>query len=584
MNENLQRGSIYVNLLKFKYKNNVNETLLSLNIKIDSGEFIGLMGRTGAGKTTSLMLLNGLIPHFIEGDFEGDVITNTMNTKRYRIQTLARFAGLVLQDPETQIFGITLENDVAFGPANLGFDRKKISDVVKNSLKAVGLEGYEKRITSELSGGEKQRLAIAGVLAMEPEILILDEPTSELDPEGKFEIYNLLYNLNREKGVTIIISGHDSDEMLSYTDRIIVLENGMKVLDDNPKQLFKDVSLTQKLGLNPPETAIISNSLSKYCLINENLTTLKNEELISLVKNKFNGTKIKITSKNQSFTSPITPVIIETKNLTFSYQEKMNVLSGINLKIYAGEFVALIGKNGAGKTTFSKHLNGLLRPKVGQVFINSRNIYSTTTSQLSKEVGYVFQNPDHQIFSASVYDEIEFGLKKMNLSETDKSQRISEALSQVGLEGFQDRHPFTLGKGERQKLAFATVVAMKPKILIIDEPTTGQDLDGINKMMAMLKELYLSGYTIIMITHNMDIAAKYADRIIVFSNGKIVKDGPPNVVFYDFEILKSASISPPLCASFANQLRESGYKNYPVTSNEFISDLIVQFDGEGNVN
>ena len=584
MFEALERGSLKVDLLRFKYENSLTDIFNALDFKIEKGEFVGLMGRTGAGKTTLMMLLNGLIPHFIEGDFEGNVIANTMNTQRYRVQTMARFIGLVLQDPETQIFGITVEKDVAFGPSNLAFGKEKIREVVGKSLKAVGLEGYEKRMTSELSGGEKQRLAIAGVLAMEPEILVLDEPTSELDPAGREEIYKLLSGLKKKGDITILVSGHDTEEMLEYADRIIVLDNGQKVWEGNPKTLFKDVVLTKRIGIRPPEVAEIGNCLKECGLLNQDSIFINKNEFLQFTKSHFTSFKISNNGLEKDYSIKNTPTSIETKDLSFNYRQKNSALKELNIKIQKGEFVALIGKNGAGKTTFSKQLNGLLRPTSGTVFINGNDISQLTTAQLSKEVGYVFQNPDHQIFSATVYDEVEFGLKKMNLSEKIRSTRINSALEFVGLEKFKNRHPFTLGKGERQKLAFATVLAMEPKILIIDEPTTGQDWDGTNKMMVMLDKLHKHGHTILMITHNMLLAAEYADRVIVFSNGKVLLDGPPEKVFYESEILKSASITAPDCVTLAGKLRSAGYKNYPVTINELQNDLLEQLAWKGNVN
>lgn len=584
MFEELERGSLKVDLLQFKYKNSLTNIFNSLNFKIEKGEFVGLMGRTGSGKTTAMMLLNGLIPHFIEGEFKGNVFANSMNTQRYRIQTMARFIGLVLQDAETQIFGITVERDVAFGPSNLSFGKEKIQEVVSKSLKAVGLDGYEKRITSELSGGEKQRLAIAGVLAMEPEILVLDEPTSELDPVGRGEIYKFLSGIKEKGEVTILVSSHDTEDMLEYADRIIVLDNGQKVWEGNPTILFKDVIHAKKMGIRPPEIAEIGTHFQTHKLLVRDSVFINKNEFLQFAKNKFTSFENFNKNSKKSYSINNNLVAIETKELSFNYQQKNSVLKDLNIKIHKGEFVALIGKNGAGKTTFSKHLNGLLRPTSGSIFINGNDISQVTTAQLSKEVGYIFQNPDHQIFSATVYDEVEFGLKKMNLLETERSVRINTALEFVGLEKFKNRHPFTLGKGERQKLAFATVLAMEPKILIIDEPTTGQDWDGTNKMMEMLNKLHEQGHTILMITHNMLLAAEYANRIIVFSNGKVVLDGPPEVVFYKSDILKSAAITAPDCVVLAEELRRTGYKNYPITVNELQNDLLEQLIRKGNVN
>ncbi|MDP4190881.1 MAG: energy-coupling factor transporter ATPase [Bacteroidota bacterium] len=583
-----ERGSVIVEVDHYKYSNAVADTLKGLNFSISKGEFIGLMGRTGAGKTTSLMLLNGLIPHFFEGDFKGKVLANTMNTQRYRIQTLARFIGLVMQDTETQIFGITVEKDVAFGPSNLRYGKEKIHELVGKSLKAVGLSGYEKRITTELSGGEKQRLTIAGVLAMEPEILVLDEPTSELDPEGRLEIYKLLSSLRKENEVTIIISGHDSEEMLQFTDKILVLEHGSICWQGKPGELFSDVKLTESFGIRPTEVSEIRDHLSSNGQ-KENLPVCNSiDQLVEYISQSYcfkpssnlalNSTAIKNSSQSDR------PVVIKAVDLNFLYTSSKIALRNINLEIHKGEFVALIGKNGAGKTTFSKHLNGLLRPSFGDVFINGRNIKTVSTSELSKEVGYVFQNPDHQIFSSTLWDEVEYGLKNLGISENDRKTRVMEALKFVGLEELKERHPFTLGKGERQKLAVATILAMETEILVIDEPTTGQDWEGTKRMMTMMEKLHKRGHTILAITHNMRLAAEYANRVIVFANGQIVLDGPPEEVFYEQEKLQKASVTPPESAIIGNRLRSYGLEDFPVTISALVDQLCQKSHGEINVN
>lgn len=577
MDSELKRGSVLVDLLRYKYESGINDTLGKLNFKIEKGELVGLMGRTGAGKTTTLMLLNGLIPNFFEGEFEGKVISNTMNTTRYRVQTLARFIGLVMQDPETQIFGITVEKDIAFGPSNLAYGKEKIQEVVSKSLKAVGLQGFENKLTSELSGGEKQRVAIASVLAMEPEIIVLDEPTSELDPKGRDEIYTLISELRRKENITIIISGHDTEEVLNYTDRVIVLDGGIIVWDGKPVNLFKDVALCQRFGIRPPEIAELSYYLAERGIIPSESVFLDKNEMAKCIFSGFRFKDNQAALNGSPHAGSNKKVVIETNDLSFLYRKEKHALHNINLKIHEGEFVALIGKNGAGKTTFAKHLNGLLRPSSGHVFINGKDIKSLSTSYLSREVGYVFQNPDHQIFSATVWDEIEFGLRNIGISDTEKEKRITSVLEFVGLADSKHRHPFTLGKGERQKLAVATILAMEPEILVIDEPTTGQDWNGTQRMMEMMEKLHQKGHTVLAITHNMRLAAEYADRIIVFSEGKVALDGSPEEVFYRQEILESASITPPDSVLMAKEFSKYGYMGNPVSVEDLKKDIMEKF-------
>ncbi|MEJ2635359.1 MAG: energy-coupling factor transporter ATPase [Calditrichia bacterium] len=565
-----ERGTVLFDVEKYNYPQSQADTLTSLHFFIEKGDIVGLMGPTGAGKTTSLMLTNGLIPHFLEGNLEGNVIANSMDTKRYRIQTLSSFIGLVLQDPETQIFGITVEKDVAFGPSNLKYDKEKIQKSISDTLKSVGLAGYEKRLTAELSGGEKQRLAIAGVLAMQPEILVLDEPTSELDPEGRLGIFKLLAELKQTRNVTVLVSAHDSEEILQFVRKLIVLNNGGIAWQGAPDRLFKDIPLTKKLGIRPPEIAEIGHELSKIGIFKKEDIPLTLDDarrrLSEILKAKTPVDQEEPKSPLKQDRKPV----IEISSLHYSYGKKHPALKGLNLEIYEGEFVALIGKNGAGKTTFSKHLNGLLRPTSGEIKIYGKNIAGLSIGELSKSVGYVFQNPDHQIFSSSVREEIEYGLRSYNISEEEKRKRVADAIEFVGLTGFEKRHPFTLGKGERQKLAVATVLAMEPQILVIDEPTTGQDWSGTQQMMKMIRQLHQKQHTILIITHDMRIAAEYADRVIVFSNGQIELDGIPSRVFSQIDKLKACSVSPPLSAVLAHQLQPYGMPGGIVTIYEIV--------------
>lgn len=576
-NQNVERGSVVINVEEYTYADNNRPTLKELKLNIKKGEMVGIMGRTGAGKTSTLMLLNGLIPHFYEGDLKGSVTANTMNTQRYRVQTLSRFIGLVLQDPETQIFSLTVDKDVAFGPSNLAFEREKIKEAVTNSLKGVGLSGYENRMTTGLSGGEKQRVAIAGVLAMNPEILVLDEPTSELDPIGKKEVYDLLTTLRKETNVTIIISGHDSEEMMRYVDRLIVLNDGKIAWEGEPKDLFKNIPLTIELGICPPEIMEIGYLLSQGGYIKEEKIFSSLDECAEALSQKI------IPSKNEnkvfkSVNKKNSDVVIEAKNLTYWYDKGKTVLDNVNVTIHKGEFVALIGKNGAGKTTFSKHLNGLLRPASGQIIINGKNTANMSVANLSREVGYVFQNPDHQIFAASVKEEIEYGLKTFGFSQSEREERVKNVLKFVGMENYEHRHPFSLGKGERQKLAVSTILAMQPDILVIDEPTTGQDWEGTLRMMKMLKELNEAGHTIFTITHDMRLAAEFADRVIVFAAGKIILDGKPSEVFKQTELLEKCFVTPPQAALLSQKLKSFGISDDLITVSELVDEIKQQLN------
>lgn len=570
---------IRIENLSYKYEKAEEKALQELNLAIPKGSSVVIMGPTGAGKTTLILTLNGIIPQFFEGTFEGKVLVNDLNTTRYRVQTLTRYVGVVLQDPDTQIFGITVKDDVAFGPSNLGMEKEEILKRIKEALRVVRMEGYEDRITGELSGGEKQRLAVAGVLAMKPLIYALDEPTSELDPLGRGEIFDTLRRLQRDEELTTVLVEHSSEDVSDWADEVVVLNQGNIAWRGLPQTLFTDGDLTERLGVKQPPVSRLGWKLFRKGLIQQKDIPLNLDQAEKTIRTLVSArVRSRETVRQEDFERELQDTsgegiqareetqgkgetIIEAKNLTHVYPNGIVALTDVNLKIERGDFVALVGQNGAGKTTLVKHFNGLLRPTQGKAVIQNQETTKCTIGDLARTVGYVFQNPDHQIFSSSVKDEISYGLRNLGLSETEINSRTKEALSFVGLEGKEDSHPLNLGKGERQKLAVASILAMQPEVIIIDEPTTGLDWRGALQMMEMVKQLHQQGHTIILIGHDMNLVADYAHRVIVMGGGEILADGSPQEVFGQVEILKKAFLKPPQITQLAINLADLGFPN-----------------------
>jgi energy-coupling factor transporter ATP-binding protein EcfA2 len=580
---------IEVDSLSYKYPKGPTYSLKDVNFQVDSPRFVAIMGPTGAGKTTLAMTLNGLIPQLFEGDLEGYISVMGMDTQRFRVQTLVSKVGLVMQDPETQIFGITVKEDVAFGPGNMGLDAKKIRERIDDSLRIVRLTGYEDRFTSELSGGEKQRLAIAGILAMDPEILVLDEPTSELDPLGREEIYKAIDNLQRERNLTILAVEHSSEDVAERADEVIVVNSGAVVWRGYPRDLFCNVPLTREFGIRPPQVCEFGWKLHELGYIKSSdvpLTIAEAAELartllapaLGHLRSQPPVAPTPTASTQSSPPAPMTqsdtlrkpPAAVLVKDLEHNYGS-IKALRGVNLEIAKGAFVALIGQNGAGKTTLVKHFNNLLKPTRGTVYIDGIDTTGQTIGSLSRRVGYVFQNPDHQIFCSTVREEVGYGLRHSGLLEEEAAQRVQAVLEFVNLQGVADRHPFTLGKGERQRLAVASVLAMRPNILVIDEPTTGQDWIGAEHMMGLVKNLHESGHTIIMITHDMRIVAEYAERVVVMHRGRIVADGTPSEVFSQRDMLREAYLTPPQISQLATELEDLGMPSGITTVDEAVA-------------
>lgn len=565
----MANNAIEIKDLSFTYKNSDVEVLKDVNLSIEEGKFTVIMGRTGAGKTTLAMLPNGIIPQLVEGTVKGTIIAAGKDSSKYRVQTMAREIGLVLQDPETQIFGRTVDEDTAFGPRNYLVPRDEIKERIKSALNKVRLDGYEKRQTSQLSGGEKQRLAIAGILAMDPSIIILDEPTSELDPIGREEIYSTMVSLQKDQKKTVVAVEHSSQEISEKADSIVVLSDAHVVWLGSPKDFFRELDLVERYGIKPLPVSKVGWELYKKGFIAKEEIPLSVDDAYALVVKLLDGRKLGFSpaeAPRQERTK-----LIEVNDVHYQYDKAKEALKGVSFDIYEGDYVALIGQNGAGKTTLAKHFNSLFKPTSGRILVCGKDTRNEEPNTLAEQIGYVFQNPDNQIFSTSVYKEMEYGLKALKLSEEEMSKRIHEIAKLLDIEKVLEEHPFSLGKGERQRVAVASILVLKPKILVVDEPTTGQDWDGIQNMMKLIDELHANGTTIVMITHDMDVVATHANRVIVMAKGSMVADGSVRDVFKQEKALKDAYVARPQIPELSERL---GLESMTLTAQELGDALI----------
>jgi energy-coupling factor transporter ATP-binding protein EcfA2 len=540
---------IQITNLSFSYRNSNTKTLDGINLNLNEGEMVAVMGRSGAGKSTLCRCINGIIPNFIKGDLTGTIEILGEPIKDKHIYQVAQNVGLVFQDFESQLFSTSVELEVAFGPENLAIPRDEIKQRINYALKAVGLEGFEKRQPYALSGGEKQRLAIASVLSSKPKIMVLDEPATDLDPGGRYEIFTALNELRKES-MSILLVEHDTEDVIE-TDRTVILDSGKIVASGNTHELFRDVKLLEQYGIRPlqipklfAEAGLDLAPLTAKEAYNNGydlLNPLLSEERYNLICIKDNEKKYG-------------DVAIEVKGLKYSYAGNKNVLNGIDLTIKEGEFVAIIGQNGSGKTTLAKHFNGLLRPSAGSIKCFGKDTARMKISELGKIVGYVFQNPDHQIFANTVREELMFGPRNYGLPEDQIAINVLQSLQSVHLEGYEDKDPFSLTKGERQRVAVASVLACKPSMLILDEPTTGLDYIQQKSMMELLRSLNEAGHTIIIITHSLWVVAEYAHRAIVMDEGSIIMDGTVREVFSQQEKMESAGMRLPEIIKLSNML------------------------------
>jgi len=551
--------AVSVRDLTYTYRGQKEPALMGVSLEVAEGEFVVVMGHSGAGKSTLCTSLNGLIPHFFRGRMEGEVRVGGRSTREGKVGEFASEVGLVFQDFEAQLFSTNVALEVAFGPENFEVEREEMVRRIESVLEQVRLEGFEGRQPATLSGGQKQRLAIASVLAIEPRILCLDEPTTDLDPIGKLGIFRIAEELKSRDDVTLIVVEHETEETLD-ADRIVVLRNGKIVADRPAREVLQDVALLE-------ESSVMALGVARFFRerwVEKEVLPLTPEEGVKRFEER--GWRVSPErhrelvaadeSREQNYGEPL----IEVEGLSHRYPNGVLALEGVDLSVRRGEFLAVLGQNGSGKTTLVKHFNGLLRPTEGSVRVNGEETVKQGLRRLGQEVGYVFQNPDHQIFSDTVFDEVAFGPKVRELEEAEINERVEEALGAVGLEGRGDEDPFGLTKGERQRVAVASVLAVRPEVLILDEPTTGLDYAEQRSMMELVRRLNEAGSTIIAVTHTMWVVAEYAHRAAVMKDGRLVLSGTVREVFAQEEKLEDVSLRPPHIVSFGNAL------GYPVLS------------------
>ncbi|MBU7042624.1 MAG: energy-coupling factor ABC transporter ATP-binding protein [Theionarchaea archaeon] len=528
--------------ISFRYGAGSHTVLNRVNVTIREHDFIAVLGPSGSGKSTLCLTLNGIIPQSIPGTLTGEITVDGLSTAHHQVYELADKVGIVLQNPESQLFAMSIEEELAFGPENLGLPREEIQERIEEVLSLIGIPDRN-RFPFSLSGGEKQRLAIASMLTMRPSYLVLDEPTSQLDPRGKEEVFSMLCGLHAQ-GMAIVLIEHDTEHVATHAHSVVVLKNGRVLMSGSPKKIFSDVQKMKALGIQVPEVAEFTYELHQRGLIDDVCITLEealNNASLSRICAALPPREEHISSLSQSEEEP---PLIDIRNLSFKYEDTP-VLTDISLRIREGEIVAVVGQNGSGKTTLVKHFNGLLRPCSGDIYIDGNQVSEKSVAEMARTVGYVFQNPNHQIFADTVFDEVEFGLINLGVPQSERTQQIYHVLKETGLYRYKDHHPTSLSGGEKQRLAIASVLVMNPKILILDEPTTGLDLKSSRSIIELVKTLHSQNRTVILITHDMRLVAEMAQRIIILKQGKIVADSTTREIFSDEALLHDNYLEAP---------------------------------------
>ena len=547
----------------------------SVSLDVEKGEFIAILGHNGSGKSTLAKHINAILM-----PTSGTLYVNGKDTADGRnIWDIRQSAGMVFQNPDNQIIETVVEEDVGFGPENLGVETEEIWKRVESALGKVGMLEFRKHSPSRLSGGQKQRVAIAGVLAMHPDCIVLDEPTAMLDPHGRQEVIQTLKELNEKEKVTIILITHHMNEA-ALADKIFVMNEGKIALQGTPKEVFSHYDEMKNIGLDVPVSTEIAHGLKKYGWHMPD-DIISEEELLDSIKKNLpekaeKNTEHRVEQKNESKAEQDNreaqqqkdsgEVILSLRDVNYIYSAdtvyRRHALKNVSLDIWKGEFIAVIGHTGSGKSTLIQHLNGLNKPSSGKILYKGQDISekSFKLSDLRKKVGLVFQYPEYQLFETTVLLDVAFGPKNLGCDREQAEQQAREALALVGLpEECYEMSPFELSGGQKRKAAIAGVLAMNPEVLILDEPTAALDPYGRDEILSILEDLHRKkNITILLVSHSMDEVARFAQRIIVMDKGEILMDGTPADIFRRHKELEEIGLAAPQAMYIMKELKEYG--------------------------
>ena len=528
------------------------DNVYDLDLDIKVGEFFGLCGTRHSGAQTFCMMINGLAPHATGGKLRGHVLVKGLDTREAPPKKLALHVGIVFDDPEGQFLGMTVEDHVCFGPENWNLPIPEIHERVSWALKAVGMYEMRNRMLTDLSGGQKQRVAIAAALAMRPDILVLSDVTFALDPVGSNEIYSVAQSLNIDYKMTVIILDQDTEKLCEYCDRIAIMDEGRISSIGSPDVVFQNISAHLKSAIRVPQVTEFYQNL-KDAGYDIPPVPVKLKDAIDLWRDMGGGIKLKVHPRKTERTNQ--DDIIQIKDLTYSYNGIEKALDKVNLNIHKGDFLALIGQNGSGKTTLVRHLIGLLLPSEGKVIINGKDARNETVGYLARSVGYVFQNPDHQLFTTSVRKELAYGPTNLGIEAGEIEKRVVATAEALGLTEHLEIDPYKLSRGERQRVAIGSILTMGPEILVLDEPTTGLFTEESRETLKYIKNLNKNNLlTVIMISHDMRLVSEYCTRAIVLSNGRVIEDNAIEIVFHDATALHQAALYPPQITQFVSNI------------------------------
>ncbi|MDO4436969.1 MAG: energy-coupling factor transporter ATPase [Coriobacteriaceae bacterium] len=592
--------------LSFSYGARDQLALRNVDLAVREGEIVGIVGPSGSGKTTLLRVLSGAAPHHFSGRFYGSVTVGGRDICDSSLTEIARFVGYVQQDIDAQMVAAIVEDEIAFGLENFGVPCGRIEQRIADALSIVGIENLRTREIAALSGGQKQKVAIAAMLALQPRVLLLDEPTAALDPVSSRAVFEALQRINRELGTTIAVVEQTSSKLATLCDRIAVMNEGRIEFEGTPREVFAREAELTRIGVEVPLSARLSNGLAERRLIRGGNTALCPEEAEALVASLITGEdkrqatdlipeadelqtatlapgnnaprarqqkpavkqdapfaqhRAPLCPPAQAEPAPFaapsahdTPSVIAVDSISYAYGSSVPVLQNLSLEVLPGEIMGIVGENGAGKTTLVKLLNGLLKPSEGTVTVAGMDTGTTPVSSIAARVATLFQNPDRQLCKNTVLEEVMFGPLLHGVDPQEAKLRAQTIIDTLGLPA--EASPFSLSSGQRHLVALAGVLALDPQVIILDEPTSGLDYRERRTVMELVRSQAEAGATVVMICHDMDLAHEFATTIAVMAQGRIVGEGTPQEVFSGPQLVELGRISPPQIMELSGRLSE----------------------------
>ena len=550
--------------------------LNNISLSIEAGEFVGIIGPSGSGKTTLASIFSGAIPHHYSGELSGIVKIAGQETKNLALTSIACLIGSVIQDIDAQMVAANVEDEILFGLENFGVAHNEIPNRIDEALQIVGISDLRNRDLDTLSGGQKQKVAIAAILALKPKVMVLDEPTCALDPVSSKMIFSILKDLNKNFGITVVVIEQKVALLSEYCKRLVVLSNGTLSLDLPVSQALKNMDLLYSIGINYPRTTHLVNDLQRENICSKSDLPVSVEDTVNTIVNTINSgnslvshddshsecdedkcaAAFDFSNASQNLAQNSSPCL-SLQNVSFSYPSGVSALENVSFDAYPGELVTLVGRNGAGKTTVTKIINGLLKPNSGSIFIDGKNTSNMKISQIAHYVSTLFQNPDRQLCKDTILEEVAFSCILLGESVKEANDHAMQVIEKLNLD--PNASPFMLSRGQRQMVALAATVVTKPKILVLDEPTCGLDYMECLRIMQVVEDLRDHGCCVIMVCHDMEVVLDFATRLIVVNDGHILEDGSISHVFENKSICDEAALCAPLLCAVSQGLVKNGF-------------------------